>query len=273
MYPRLGDVGPVPLNGLLRVSAVYTDYQRTTLTDASYELPPDEWTGAARAGLRLGGVEPGLSFGRALEVSVWGEARLRDKPASYGYSGDRLVRRNANLYWTRILASWPASGGALVSGGLNAGGGAGLGGPTAYRLGGMLTQTAEFPLILPGYSGQEIQAGRFVHAWAHAGFPIRGLRRFFADLTAAVATVAPVPGTDSGGVHHVGLSAGISFAPTDGSLRAELAYGYAPTALRGTHRGAQALALSVEIDFLGHEAKPGPRRTTRQQGLRWLFGR
>ena len=108
---------------------------------------------------------------------------------------------------------------------------------------------------------------------AHAGCPIRDSKRFFADLTAAVATVTPVPGTDSGGINHVGLSAGISFVPADGGLHAELAYGYAPTAQRGLHRGAQALALSVEIDFLEPEAKPGLRKTTRQQGLRWLFGR
>ncbi len=273
LYPHFGNVGPLPLNGVFRVSAVYTDYQPTAFTDASYEPPPDEWTGAARAGLRLGGVEPGLDRGRALEVSLWGETRLRDKPASYGYNGDRLVRRDLNLYWTRILVSLPAPGGTRVSGGLNAGGGVGVRRLSAYHLGGMTTQTAEFPLILPGYFGQEIQASRFIQAWAHTGLPIRDSKRFFADLTAAAATVSPVPGTDAGGINHVGFSAGISFVPMDGSLRAELAYAYAPTALRGLHRGAQALALSVEVDFLEPEAKPGLRKTTRQQGLRWLFGR
>ncbi len=48
--------------------------------------------------------------------------------------------------------------------------------------------------------------------------------------------------------------------------------GYAPTALRGTHRGAHALAFSAEYNFLAPEAKPGSRSTIRQQGLRWLFG-
>lgn len=272
LYPRLGDIGPAPLNGVFRLSYVYTDYQRTARTDAGFEPPPDEWTGAARAGLRLGGVEPGMDRGRAAEVSVWGETRLRDRPASYGYAGDRYVRRNVNLYWARILASLPGPRGTRVSGGLNAGGGGGLGRLSAYRLGGMQTQTSEFPLILPGYFGQEISASRFIHAWAHTGLPITASKRFFADLTAAFASAAPMYGTDPGGINHLGLSAGISFQPADGPLHAALAYGYAPTALRGTRRGAQSLAFNFEYDFLAPEAKPGPPSKTRQQGLRWLFG-
>jgi hypothetical protein len=272
LYPRFGDIGPAPLNGVFRLSYVYTDFQRTARTDAGFEPPPDEWTGAARAGLRLGGVEPGMDRGRAAEISVWGETRLRDRPASYGYGGDRYVRRNVNLYWARILASLPGPHGTRVSGGLNLGGGGGLGRLSAYRLGGMQTQTSEFPLILPGYLGQEISARRFVHAWAHTGLPLPAAKGFFVDLTAAVASVSPMRGTDPGGTSHVGLSVGLSFAPAAGPLRAGAAYGYAPTALRGTRRGGQTLGFSVEYDFLAPEAKPGPPSKTRQQGLRWLFG-
>lgn len=272
LYPRLGDIGPVPLGGVFRVSYVYTDFQRTVRTDAGYEPPPDEWTGAARAGLRLGGVEPGLDHGQALEVSLWGESRLRDRPASYGYNGDRFVRRNVNLYWTRILVSLPAPHGMRVGGGLNAGSGAGVSRLSAYSLGGMQTQTSEFPLIIPGYFNHEIFASDFVHAWAHTALPVPGLKRFFLLLTAAGATVTPIRGTDSGGINHAGVSAGIGFSPADGPLHAELSYGYSPTALRGTRRGGHALAFSAEFDFLASGAKPGPRATTRQQGMRWLFG-
>ncbi|MEQ1917836.1 MAG: hypothetical protein ABL955_01440 [Elusimicrobiota bacterium] len=273
LYPRLGDIGPAPLNGVLRVSAVYTDYQRTARTAALFEPPPDEWTGAARAGLRLGGVEPGMDRGRAAEASVWAETRLRDRPASYGYNGDRYVRRNVNLYWARVLLSLPTPGGVHASGGLNAGGGGGVGRLSAYTLGGMLTQTSEFPLILPGYFGQEISASRYVHAWAHAGVPIRGSKSFLVNFTAAVANVKPVYGTDPGGIHHAGLAAGLSFEPAEGFLRADLTYGYAPTALRGAHRGAQSLAFNFEYDFLAPANLPEPLSRTRQQGLRWLFGR
>lgn len=272
LYPRLGDIGSVPLNGVLRVSAVFTDFQRTARTDAGYEPPPDEWTGAARAGLRLGGVEPGLDHGQALEVSLWGESRLRDKPSSYGYNGDRFVRRTANLYWARMLVSLPAPGGTRFGGGLNAGSGAGLGRLSAYSLGGMQTQTSEFPLIIPGYFSHEISARNFVHAWAHTAFPIRGSRSYSLLLTAAGATLSATRGTGPGGARHLGFSAGIGYAPALGPLHAELSYGYAPTALRGTRRGGHSLAFSAEFDFLAPEDKPRQSSKIRQQGLRWLFG-
>lgn len=272
LYPRIGDVGQVPVSGVFRLSAVYTDFQRADRTDESYEPPPDEWTGVARAGVRAGGVEPGMDRGRAAEASLWAETRVRDRPASYGYAGDRYARRNVNLIWARVQLSLPA-GSARVSGGLNAGSGGQIGRLTAYRLGGMLTQTSEFPLILPGYFAQEISARRFVHAWAQTALPAGDSKRFTIEFTAAAANVSPVRGTDPGGVGHAGLAAGFGFSPPDGALRAGLTYGFAPTALRGKRRGAQAFALVVEIDFLPREPKDGGRPMTRQQGLRWLLGR
>lgn len=272
LYPRIGDIGPVPLSGVIRLSAFYMDFQRTARTDAGYEPPPDEWTGSARAGLRAGGVEPGMDRGRAAEVSLWAESRVRDRPASYGYNGDRFVRHNANLLWTRVQLSLMV-GDARVSGGLNAGSGGQIGRLSAYRLGGMLTQTSEFPLILPGYFAQEISARRFVHGWAQTALPVADSKRFTVEFTAAAARVSPVHGTDPGGVGHAGFSASLGFSPPDGALRAELAYGYAPTALRGRRRGAQALALMLEIDFLPREAGDEDRAKIHQRGLRWLLGR
>lgn len=271
LYPRIGDIGPVPLSGVLRLSAIYTDFQRTARSDPAFEPPPDEWTGVLRGGLRLGGIEPGMDRGRALEFSVWEETRVYDRPAAYGFKGDRSVVRDVNLYWTRLMASLPGPKGTRVSGGVSGGSGDGIRRLTAYRLGGMLTQTSEFPLILPGYFSQEISARRYLHAWAHTGLPLS--KRFFLDLTAAGATITPVRGTDAGGLHHLGVSAGVSYAPAKGPIHALLAWGYAPTALRGTRRGGHAFAFSLEYDFLAPEAKPAVPGMTRQQGLRWLLGR
>lgn len=272
LYPRIAKVGPLPVNGVFRVSMNYTDYQRTARTDANFQTPPDQWSSFARAGIRVGGIEPGVDKGRALEASLWAENRVRDKPAAFGYDDDRTIARSVRLVWTRLQVSLPGPLDTRVSGGLNAGAGGSIGRLSAYRLGGMTTQTAEFPLVLPGYFSQEISARRFLHAWAHTAIPLRGSRSFFLDLTAAGASVAPVPGTDPGALRHVGLSAGVGFSPKDSGLHALLTYGYAPTAYRGPRRGAHALALNVEIDFLKPQERPhGPLRT-QQQGLRWLFG-
>jgi hypothetical protein len=273
LYPRLGNVGPVPLNGVLRLSALYTDYQRTAETAPNFVLPPDEWTGAARAGLRLGGQEPGLDKGPAMELSTWWESRLRDKPATFGYDGDRSVRGETNLYWMRFLLALPTDAGTRYSGGLSVGGGDRVGRLSAYHLGGMLTQTSEFPLVIPGYFSSEIEARKYGHVWGRAGVPLDAARRWLIDIFAAGANVAPIRGTDPGGTLHAGVGTGVQFVPPKGALHAELAYGYAPTALRGTRRGGHSVALSLEIDFVAPEVGTGNLAKTRQQGLGWLFGR
>lgn len=271
LYPRIGKIGPVPVNGVFRVAMNYTDYVRTTRTDALFETPPDQVTGVARAGIRAGGIEPGLDKGRAVEASVWAEARVHDKPSEYGYADDRYIARAATLLWSRIHVSLPGPLATRVAGGVNMGVGGHLGRLDAYRLGGMGTLTSEFPLVLPGYFTQEISARRFAHAWARTSFPYRDSRRFYIDLGIAGASLSPVPGTDPGSSRHLGFLMGVSYAPRKGGLHGQLAYGYAPTALRGTRRGAHALGLSFEIDFLAPADKPFSPKT-QQQGLRWLFG-
>lgn len=272
LYPRIAKLGPVPVSGVFRAAMSYTDYQRTSRTDADFQLPPDQWAVTARAGIRAGGVEPGLDKGRAAEASAWLEKRVRDKPAAFGYEDDRTVARSVNLFWSRLHVSLPGPLETRVSGGLNAGAGGHVGRLSAYRLGGMGTQTAEFPLVIPGYFSQEISAVRFFHGWAQTAFPWRGSKRLFVVLSIAAAGVKPAPGTDPGSAQHVGYSAGLSHSPKKGGLHGQILYGYSPTALRGGRRGAHAFALTAEIDFLAPaETAPGPIQT-RQQGLRWLFG-
>lgn len=274
LYPRIMTIGPLPLNGVFRVSALYTDYQNTSQTDANFVIPPDEWTGAARAGLRLGGQEPGLGRGPAMELSTWYETRVRDRPGRYGYNDDRFVRRNVNLYWMRFLLVMPAEGDEVrVAGGANVGGGDRLGRLAAYRLGGMLTQSSEFPLIIPGYFSQEIAAREYGHVWGRVGFPLERTRSFYLNLLAAAASVTPVGGTDPGGAFHAGMSLGLEFAPPKGALHGELSYGYAPRAIRGERRGGHSVALTAELDFMTPDVKTRRGAKTQQQGLGWLLGR
>ena len=272
-YPRIGNIGPVPLSGVIHFAAIYTDYQATAQTDSNFEIPPDEWTGAARAGLRLGGQEPGAARAPAMEFSTWYEARVRDRPGNYGYNKDRSVRRDINLYWMRFLIVLPPYGDTRAAGGASVGGGDRLGRLAAYRLGGILTQSSEFPLNLPGYFSQEIAAREYGHVWARYGIPIERSRRFFVNLLAAGAAVTPIRGTDPGGPLHVGFSLGLEFAPAKGALHWELTYGYAPLAVRGNHRGGHTYAVAAELDFMTADDKTRKDAKTRQQGLNWLLGR
>jgi hypothetical protein len=271
-YPHLGHLGPVPLSGVIRVSGAYADYIRDYATAPQFVLPQDEFTGYFRAGLRLGGQEPGLDTSPALEVSAWWESQVREHSIAYGYNGDRVAQGRSDLYWTRILFDYDTEAGTRFGAGTSFGAGTDVDRFSAYRLGGMLTQNAEFPMTLPGYFAQEIAARRFAHLWLRGGMPLDEKKRYTVNVFAAGATITPVEGTDSGGARHVGVGTSVEFTPLKGALHAMLAYGYSPTALRGGRRGGDGVALSVEINF---ETPPkGARRPKNtQQGLRWLLGR
>lgn len=273
LYPKIGEIGPVPVSGVARLTALYRDYQKAEKTDAAFALPADQWTGFARAGVRAGGQEPGLGRAPALEVSLWYEERLREKPGPYGYAGDRSVRRSIGLYWMRALIVLPAETGVRASGGFGFGGATQLGRLAAYRLGGQLTQSSEFPLLIPGYFSQEIAAQDYGHAWARCAIPLDEGRRLSADLTAVVASVTPVPGTDPGGAVHEGFGAGLEFSPPRAALHGELAYGYSPSALRGGRRGGHSVALTLEVDFMTPDERVHKGAKTTQEGLGWLLGR
>ena len=273
LYPHFGNLGPAPLNGVLRVSGTYADYRRSRSTAPQFALPDNEWTAAFRAGLRYGGQPPGLDRAPAGEASVWVERRQREHSVAYGYNGDRLAEGETNLYWTRLLFAYTLKDGIIMGAGVNAGGGAGVDRFSAYRLGGMLLNNSEFPLAIPGYFGQEIAASRFAHVWLRGGLPLDDAKRFVFNVFAAGATITPVTGTDAGGAQHLGLGTGLEFAPRRAALKGMISYGYAPTAARGSGRGGQGVALSLELDF-----NPAKYTATRrappdmQQGMRWLLG-
>lgn len=271
-YPRLGSIGPVPLAGVVRGSGTRLSFAKVAGTDPAFVPPVDHWSGALRAGLRLGGQAPGIESGPAAEASTWWETRLRERSGPYGFANDRMMERRTDLYWMRVLVSLPVAGQSRVSGGASLGGGAGVDRISSYRLGGMLDQTAEFPLIIPGYFGQEVFARRYAHAWGRLAAPVRALPSISVLLHAAGATVAPVRGVDSGGVLHAGLGGGLAWIPTGGAYAAELCYGFAPTAVRGGRKGAHSVATTFQVNFLapvtGAHGAPA-----RQQGLRWLLGR
>ena len=269
VYPRLGKLGPAPLNAVARLSGSYAVYERTASTPQTFLLPDDGWTGEARAGLRWGGQEPGLDRSPAAEVSAWWESRLRQHAGTYGFH-DRVARRQTNLFWARILFDYAVKSGTVLGGGFSAGGSTSADRFSAYRLGGMLTMTSEFPLPTPGYYF-EVIAQRYARTWLRLGALFRD-ERFFANLFATGAAIAPVQGTQPGGLQHAGLGAGLGFTPRKGALRTQLSYGYAPTAARAGGRGGHTLALSLEVNF-AHPRTSNLRQPQTQQGLRWLLGR
>ena len=271
-YPSLGKIGPVPLNGILRVSASYSDYRRSYATAPQFALPPNEWTGKLRAGLRFGGQEPGLDRAPAAEASVWWESWDREHNARYGYNGDRAAQGQTNLYWTRMLFAYTLENGTRLEGRTSFGAGTDVDRFSAYRLGGMLTLNSEFPMVLPGYFSQEVAARQVAHVYLRGGMALDDMKKYVLNVFAAGASIAPVEGTDAGGAQHAGVGTSIEFTPRRGALHGVLSYGYSPTALRGGGRGGQGVALSIELNLEPRKSKTGQPVYDTQQGLRWLLG-
>jgi hypothetical protein len=275
LYPKFGNIGPVPINGVARAAASWADYRRSYATAPEFVLPPNEWTGILRFGIRAGGQPPGLDRAPSGEVSLWYEARDREHGGAYGYNGDRVAQRATHLYWTRLLFAYDFPEDRRLGVTMNFGAGHDLDRFSAYRVGGMLQNNAEFPMSIPGYFSQEIMAEKVAHVWVRFGKGLTDERRIVFNWFAGGAVIKPVPTTDAGGAQHAGVGMGVEFLPKKekGALRGMLSFGYSPTAVRGGHRGAESVALSMELN-LGKIPAPrtGHRLPDTQGGLRWLIG-
>ncbi|HWI57845.1 MAG TPA: hypothetical protein VNZ22_11510, partial [Bacillota bacterium] len=147
----------VPLYAVIRGEAYSSFFERSDDTSHTFELPDNYTTFALRTGLRFGGREPLISPDFAMELSVWHELLARTESGTYGFNDDREVEETVNVFWGRALLAYTlpkCKHTFAVS--LTAGTSADPDRFSAYRLGGFLPLSAEFPLSLPGYYFQEI---------------------------------------------------------------------------------------------------------------------
>jgi hypothetical protein len=250
LYPRLDPDWPVPLWATLRAGVSRPSYDADGGTSPAFTLPPDQWTGSLRAGLRLGGQEPVLDPALALEVSVWHETLWRERGASYGYAGDRELLPRAQLDWVRLLAAWRRDGaGERLRASVLAGTSSGADRLSAYRLGGMQTFTSEFPLTLPGYLPGELSASRFARGSLRAGVYRSPTGLVEGSVAGVAAWTDYLDGHEQSGEFHPAVSATLDLGGESRPWTALLGWGYGFRALRGSHRGAHAFTLQLQWDL------------------------
>lgn len=277
LYPRLDPDWRMPLHGVLRLSRRLAVYERRGETAPDFSLPPDHGETRLRSGLRLGGSPPLLQPRRALELSVWHEALLRDREGTYGFSQDRRLRRFVQLLWTRAAISWTLERGSR----LKASAGTGLSRLadrlSAFRVGGMLPFTSESPLDLPGYYGGELSARRYALFNVSWQRPLDARRRWSARVFAAAANVTFAEGLGQPKPWNSGLGTGLSLASSRRILLVDLDYGYGVDARRSGGRGAHAVGLMLQLDVEAWKRMPSPRRPgpspSRPEGLEWMLHR
>jgi hypothetical protein len=240
----------IPLNYILRGSAHYAFYEKNNDTAPDFELPNDHADFNVRTGLRWGGVEPTLFPPLAMELSVWYEGSFRTDPGAYGINHAYDLRPQSQLFWSEAALAYtlPQSQQSFYFR-LTAGTSVDADHFSAYRLGGFLPLSAEFPLSLPGYYFQEISARQFVLFNANYLLPLDPAKLWSLDLNASTAVVDYLPGEGQPGNTLTGVGGGILYHTPSQRMKLMVSYAYGIDAIRANGRGAGSIGVLMQIDL------------------------
>jgi hypothetical protein len=238
---------PLPLN--VRATYIISGslYRRTSQTSA-FTIPHDFMTQTLQAELRFGGIEPGLTARRGLELYVAADANYRTGFDAFGPNG-ALFPRNSS--YQRVFASLagkiPVDQTTVF---VRIGGGLGehIDELSAWKLGGNLTGMDSYTYTLHGYYTREI----FAEDFGIANLELRQRLTEKYNLTAhlygdyAIAnTTAPLDGRWH---NFFGAGAGLSFR-TFWDINMLVSYGYGFNAVRYGRRGGNEIGLALEKQF------------------------
>lgn len=240
----------IPLNYVLRGTAHYAFYNRNNDTASDFELPNDHADFSVRTGLRWGGVEPTLFPPLAMELSVWYEGHLRSDPGDYGFNNAYTLEQQSHQFWTEAALAYtlPKSQQSFYFR-LTTGTSVDADHFSAYRLGGFLPLSSEFPLSLPGYYFQEISARQFVLFNANYLLPLDPKKIWSLDLNASTAVVDYLPGEGQPGNSLTGVGGGILYHSPSQRIKLMVNYAYGIDAIRAAGRGAGSIEVLMQIDL------------------------
>lgn len=250
LYHLFNPEALVPLSAVVRGGFRYVFYERDDETAPAFRIPDDQALPVVRAGLRWGGIEPLLSPDLAMEISAWYEGQFRLNSASYGYSEDRSVEAVVHLFWGRagLIYTFPemyhrvnvtiTGGGSLHPDRLS-----------AYRLGGMLTLASEFPFALPGYYFNELSARNFALMGGSYAIPLDSARHWEIAVGGVTGNVAYTTGMEQSGNWNSGVGGALTFSSSSQAWEVMLTYGYGIDAVRTHGRGANSVAIMVQLNL------------------------
>ena len=257
VYQLLNPGMLIPVNVVARGGLLDSTYLHTSDTADNFMLPSNQIMGYTREGIRVAGKEPLLYPDLGLELSVWFERQWRLDSQQYGYSNDRSISPNVNLYWlyAGLNYAWTNSG-QKISFAFTGGGSTDADRFSAWRLGGVLPLVSEFPLMLPGYYYEELTATRFQHFYASYDVPLDIAHRWGFRLEAATAHLDYLPGFEQKNSWQTGVGGGLSFTTKSKNLEIILRYGYGFNAIRDGKEGAQSIGLLFQYNFEARKKQP-----------------
>lgn len=190
VYHLFNPGSTVPLNGIVRASVDYRTFAKGSDTADNFAVPESQPFVSLRAGFRYGGIEPLLLPRLGFELSAWYELEHRTDSGAYGFNGDRRLEDTSHRFWGRaqLLYTIPRLEHYAVVGFM---GGAVLNSDrfSAFRVGGALPFTSEFPLYLPGYFYNELSSKNFGLAYGLYSVPFGPAKQWNIAGFAATAVV------------------------------------------------------------------------------------
>jgi hypothetical protein len=251
LYHLFNPGATVPLSGIVRGSMNYHAFNDTSDTADNFTLPDNQPFYTLRTGLRWGGKEPLLTPRLAAEFSVWYDLEYRPQHGTYGFSGGGWELNSVShrfLGSARFLYTMPRSE-HYVALGLTGGAVINADRFSAYRLGGALPFTSEFPLMLPGYFYEELSAENFGLLYGLYAIPLGPSKSWRIFAGAATAAVDYLDGLEQSGNWNSGVTGGFSFKSKNRRLEAVTAFGYGIDAIRSDGRGGYSVAFLLEYNF------------------------
>ena len=273
IYHLFNPAARIPLYGVLRSSFQYIIYARDSKTAPNFAIPDNQPEITLRGGLRWGGQEFALMPDMGFEVSGWYEGLFRLSPERYGYAYDRTIEPSVHLFWSRSLIRYVMPESKHTFGlSLNAGTAIHPDRLSAYRLGGILDLTAEFPYDIPGYYLGELSARNFVLGGAFYEVPLDSQKCWRIGAGAATGRVSFTPGMNQPHNWNSGVACGLSYRNPAESVKVQLVYGYGINAIRSHGEGGHTIAALVQIDLEKSKAGKGtqPRKPPYQFFKRML---
>lgn len=250
VYQLLNPGMVLPINLVASGGVRYATYSKNSHTDNDFEVPDDRFTAFSRTGLRIGGKEPVLYPKLGLELSVWFERQWRLDHGYYGFDNDRRVNPSTDLYWAYLGVNYAWTNiGHEISVAFTIGGSQDADRFSAWRLGGVLPLSSEFPLIIPGYYYEELTARKFVHLYGAYTIPLDPSHCWQLRFEAAAAKLDYLPGFEQQEDWQTGAGCGVIYTPKSQVCRIVLRYGYGFNAIRDGDEGAHSVGVLFQFDL------------------------
>jgi hypothetical protein len=238
---------PLPLNvrGTYIVSGSL--YRRRSFT-SGFTIPDDFVTQTLQAELRFGGIEPGLTARRGMELYLSADANYRSGFDAFGPNGALFPEQSSyQRAFASLTGKFPIDQTTIY---LHIGGGLGehIDQLSAYKLGGNLINIEPAAYTIHGYYTHEIFAEDFGLVNLEVSQRLTESHNLTAHLYGDYAIANTIAPLDGRWHNFFGAGAGLSFR-TFWDIDMLVSYGYGFNAIRYGRRGGHEIGLALEKKF------------------------